>query len=37
MKNGVFWDEVPRGVTSQKTPFFRKQEVNGNISLSFFR
>jgi hypothetical protein len=22
MKNGVFWDAIPHGVTSQKTPFF---------------
>jgi hypothetical protein len=22
MKNGVFWDVTPHGVTSQKTPFF---------------
>jgi hypothetical protein len=23
MKNGVFWDVMPHGVTSQKTPFFK--------------
>jgi hypothetical protein len=32
MKNGVFWDVTPHGVTSQKTPFFKNWfRVGGNV------
>jgi hypothetical protein len=27
MKNGVFWDVTPCGITSRKTPFFIRENI----------